>query len=92
MSLIERGPLMHQCPGCWSAGFHEPPEDGWIECDCGEKMDVIDLRAAEPRGAVERIEQLEAELERERTRGIDRELYEMVVAERDEALDRLRGR
>jgi hypothetical protein len=36
--------LLHQCPGCWSYTLHEPPEGGWVECDCGEKMDVVDLR------------------------------------------------
>jgi hypothetical protein len=34
-----------QCPGCWSADLVEDPRpEGYIECDCGEKWTVIDLR------------------------------------------------
>ena len=47
----------YQCPGCWSYGMFRVPVDGWIECDCGEAMTLIDLRSrhevpAEPRHPV----------------------------------------
>lgn len=34
--------LAMQCPGCWSVSYNEP-KNGW-ECECGEKLTVIDLR------------------------------------------------
>lgn len=34
--------LTMQCPGCWSVS-HNDPEKDW-ECECGEKLTVIDLR------------------------------------------------
>lgn len=41
----ERQKLWMQCPGCWSADFVEDPRpEGYVECDCGEKWTVIDLR------------------------------------------------
>lgn len=33
----------YQCPGCWSVSVVEELEGGY-ECDCGEKLTVIDLR------------------------------------------------
>lgn len=36
--------LLMQCPGCWSVVESEKPQGGWLECDCGEKLTVIDLR------------------------------------------------
>lgn len=44
------GPLptkkrLYQCPGCWS--HDELPRvtnDAYIECSCGERMTLIDLR------------------------------------------------
>lgn len=36
---------LYQCPGCWSYGcYPRPPEGAWRECDCGERMTLIDLR------------------------------------------------
>ena len=36
---------LYQCPGCWGWGLHKvPPSDGSLECECGEKLDCIDLR------------------------------------------------
>jgi len=35
-------PLLQQCPGCWSTGRGAAD----IECECGERMAVVDLRAA----------------------------------------------
>jgi hypothetical protein len=35
---------LFQCPGCWAYGLHLAPKDGWIECDCGERRTLIDLR------------------------------------------------
>lgn len=37
--------LLHQCPGCWAVGYYFIPKDGWIECNCGEQMTLVDLRA-----------------------------------------------
>ena len=50
----------HQCPGCFSASLAAAPEDGWLECECGEKLTDIDLRSAPPpsRGAVEALEKI----------------------------------
>ena len=36
--------VLFQCPGCWSTG-RGPVGADW-ECDCGEKMTCVDLRAA----------------------------------------------
>lgn len=36
-----------QCPGCWSYGTFALPLNGWVECDCGEKMSAVDLRLAD---------------------------------------------
>lgn len=36
--------LYMQCPGCWSLVEGEAPKGGWLECECGEKLTVIDLR------------------------------------------------
>ena len=33
-----------QCPGCFSASLGCEPENGWLECECGEKLTLIDLR------------------------------------------------
>jgi hypothetical protein len=33
-----------QCPGCWSVNLCVVEGD-WLECDCGEKLTMIDLRA-----------------------------------------------
>jgi hypothetical protein len=35
---------LYQCPGCFSYGPSSRPEGGWIECECGERMTLIDLR------------------------------------------------
>lgn len=47
---------LYQCPGCWSYGLWSIPigggrsttDEGWIECECGERMFRIDLRNQEP--------------------------------------------
>lgn len=37
--------LLMQCPGCWSFDLCEPPSgDRYVECECGEVWQVIDLR------------------------------------------------
>lgn len=38
-----------QCPGCFSVSMGGRPAGGWLECDCGEKLTVIDLRDGPPR-------------------------------------------
>lgn len=35
---------LHQCPGCWSFGLYQKISDGWLECDCGEVLQPVDLR------------------------------------------------
>lgn len=36
---------VYQCPGCWSYGLYEDPAEGaYYECECGEKLSMIDLR------------------------------------------------
>ncbi len=37
-------PRVFQCPGCWSFGLYRS-EPGSLECSCGERMTLIDLRA-----------------------------------------------
>ena len=39
--------FLYQCPGCWSYGTFLKPKDGWIECDCGQRMTRVDLRNSE---------------------------------------------
>lgn len=47
---------IYQCPGCWGYGLWAIPigggrsktDEGWIECECGERMIRIDLRRQEP--------------------------------------------
>lgn len=44
---------LYQCPGCWGYGLFRRPVskrrgEGWIECECGERMSRIDLRDPEP--------------------------------------------
>ncbi len=42
---MEKEPwLMHQCPGCWSVSALPATADGY-ECECGERLTLIDLRA-----------------------------------------------
>lgn len=43
--LAKRSMLCMQCPGCFSVTIAKDlrPE-GWQECECGEKLSVIDLR------------------------------------------------
>lgn len=36
--------MLYQCPGCWSYGIW-PKIPGGYECDCGERLTLIDLRA-----------------------------------------------
>lgn len=36
---------LYQCPGCWSWGlFMVPPDEGSLECGCGQRLDCVDLR------------------------------------------------
>jgi hypothetical protein len=35
---------LFQCPGCWMHLVTGKPDSGWVECDCGERMTLIDLR------------------------------------------------
>jgi hypothetical protein len=59
MRLSEHVPMLHQCPGCYSTGLHTVPEGGWIECECGERRTLVDLRSLDkPSGAVEENERL----------------------------------
>ena len=45
MSDDERLPeRLFQCPGCWSYYTH-PGKAGSVECECGERATLIDLRA-----------------------------------------------
>jgi hypothetical protein len=59
---------VYQCPGCWSYG---PAPRGDIECDCGERMENIDLRDAAlrstdvPSGLREAVEDVALWLEAE---------------------------
>jgi len=36
--------LIGQCPGCWA--FHRVPTTVDYECECGERIEIVDLRAA----------------------------------------------
>lgn len=42
------GKRVYQCPGCWSVTVNPNPADGDWECECGERLTCIDLRAASP--------------------------------------------
>lgn len=39
--------LLYQCPGCWNYDEIQwlSPLRGTVECRCGERMTLIDLRA-----------------------------------------------
>lgn len=78
---------VYQCLGCWSLGWHRDPEDGDIECDCGERMTRIDLRGAaappEPPLDVERWQRLVRGLEAIRDTSTDsasRQLADSMLA------------
>ena len=53
--MREHPRYLYQCPGCWSYGLWAIPvgggrsktDEGWIECECGERMTRIDLRRSE---------------------------------------------
>ncbi len=36
--------MLYQCPGCWSYSTNTQTRGGY-ECDCGERLTLIDLRA-----------------------------------------------
>jgi hypothetical protein len=55
-------PVLHQCPGCWSWSMRTPDRD--YECECGQRLSVVDLRgqeAADPSGLRGALSMLAAE-------------------------------
>lgn len=47
MMVVRR--VWMQCPGCWQADLYPvPDEDHYQQCQCGEKLTVIDLRDGGP--------------------------------------------
>lgn len=42
--MTKRERRLYQCPGCWSYSVNEQTRSGY-ECDCGERLTLIDLRA-----------------------------------------------
>lgn len=81
--------LAMQCPGCWSVSYNETDGTRTWECECGEKLTVIDLRDKGPgtaslttdRGQLERPRQRHP-VQEEGADGAGRERELLVQAQR----------
>jgi len=49
----DAGSLLAQCPGCWA--IHRLPTTADYECDCGERVVMLDLRSDEDKALDDRI-------------------------------------